>query len=186
MKLSHQGSKKSSQKHSPRGPDFIEILGEKIRSQLLEELGQNDLNPHSLHQEVSMNAGKNDSPSDSRSNPPGAQPYVKTTESSLLGQMNSQQFRLNFTATKYQEMKKPTPPRPAHQFNEAQKAALHYFKRHGFELAANFSMKDLKGAFRKIALKIHPDQGGESIEFQTLLLQREALELLFTPQQEPK
>lgn len=187
MKQDQQRSPHSSERDSQRepvpNPNFIDILSEKIRAELLKELELSEEKTPNQSAKTAMDTPANKSAggdSFTKEN------FLKTTESSLLGQIQSQQFRPKFNSTKYQEMRKVPPPRPAHQLNKAQAVALQYFKSHGFELAANFSIKDLKGAFRKIALKIHPDQGGESIEFQTLLFQRKALEELFTPLPEAK
>jgi hypothetical protein len=55
---------------------------------------------------------------------------------------------------------RPTPrPRPAHALSETQVAALHFFRNSGqSELQSNYSMAELKTAFRHLALRFHPDR----------------------------
>ena len=60
------------------------------------------------------------------------------------------------------------PPKPAHKLTAEQSKAFQQFAAWGLGLADNFSSKDLKTAFRKRALKAHPDQGGNTLEFYQL------------------
>jgi hypothetical protein len=70
--------------------------------------------------------------------------------------------------------------RPKHQFSGEQAAAYGFFKASGGELDENFTKKDLLRAFRRLALQLHPDQGGSAQQFQTLVRSRATLQGLFT------
>jgi|GEM_PF-5918122 len=55
---------------------------------------------------------------------------------------------------------RPTPrPRPAHPLSEAQTQALRFFQESGnSELQNNYTLSELKTAFRHLALRFHPDR----------------------------
>jgi hypothetical protein len=73
----------------------------------------------------------------------------------------------------------PPPPRPAHILSEAQQKSFAYFESASFALPKNFSIDDLKFAFRKLALKFHPDSGGHAAQFIELKRHFETLKKIF-------
>lgn len=75
----------------------------------------------------------------------------------------------------------PAPkPRPKHQFDERQAAAFLYFKAQTNELLEGFFEEELTRAFRKLALKYHPDHGGQAQDFISLRKNYKSLKSLFT------
>jgi hypothetical protein len=80
---------------------------------------------------------------------------------------------------------KPTPspkpkPRPKHLFDERQASAFLYFKAQTNELLEGFFEEELTQAFRKLALKYHPDHGGQAQDFIDLRKHYKSLKSLFT------
>jgi hypothetical protein len=51
----------------------------------------------------------------------------------------------------------PKPPPPPHDLTEEQRLAASFFAVHGAELSPAFTQKELKNAFRRTALRLHPD-----------------------------
>jgi hypothetical protein len=76
----------------------------------------------------------------------------------------------------YQAFKPKPKPRPNHNFNGEQAIAFGFFNNQGAGLEANFSRKDLSKAFRNLALKLHPDQGGSPLAFRQLMTARACLQ----------
>jgi hypothetical protein len=97
----------------------------------------------------------------------------------LVGQMDAHHFQNPHQGQAYHRLRPAPRPRPDHQLSTEQSKALMFFAKHGQDLAANFSSADLKRSFRALALKLHPDQGGSSLLFQTLVQAREQLQALF-------
>ena len=72
---------------------------------------------------------------------------------------------------------RPVTTRSPHVLNEAQSAAYACLLRFS-HLADNFSLVELKAAFRAAALKSHPDRGGNSETFQAVKKSYHILEAL--------
>ena len=65
-----------------------------------------------------------------------------------------------------QDIKAKKPVRPNWTLSESQTKALMQFELWGHKLEANFEVSALKQAFRKLALKLHPDQSkGDAGQF---------------------
>lgn len=70
---------------------------------------------------------------------------------------------------------RPKVQRKVHTLSQAQLKAVALFLRLGQDIGQAFNLKELKAAFRTLALKTHPDQGGENQIFIEL---KEAFKLL--------
>ncbi len=100
----------------------------------------------------------------------------------LVGHVHTRHFEAPQKGQAYHRFKASPRPRPDHVFSEAQDQAFTFFTSRKANLNRNFSAADLKKAFRHLALKLHPDQGGTSVDFQQLLKARLVLqEMLETP-----
>lgn len=75
----------------------------------------------------------------------------------------------------------PPPPRKAHVLTESQKSAVEWFRTQGETLVEGFNSKELKTAFRRLALKMHPDSGGNvsPADFLTLMKHHQVLGSVF-------
>ncbi len=97
----------------------------------------------------------------------------------LVGEMPSYRFQSPQKATAYHLNRRPV-ARPSHVLNDAQKEAWAFFQAHLLTpLSPAFTRADLKRAFRALALRLHPDQGGTATQIQSLLKARQQLELVF-------
>lgn len=72
-----------------------------------------------------------------------------------------------------------TKPRPAHRFDATQTESFLFLKTRVPELENNFSPRELKSAYRRAALILHPDQGGTNETFRDLHRHFENLRRLF-------
>lgn len=66
----------------------------------------------------------------------------------------------------YGVVAKPLPP---HDLSPEQKLAAHIFQTYQTPLSPRFTRKELKTAWRKLAKKTHPDQGGSESSFRAAL-----------------
>lgn len=130
-----------------RNETFIEILTEK----LTEELTRN------IRKDLQKNLFSERKTAISESH--------FATEHQLLGQIDAQIFQRNFSQSRYQIFQKKPQPRPAHALSPEQRQAWNVFFEKGIPLADNFSLAELKTAFRKLAIRHHPDQGGTTETF---------------------
>lgn len=97
----------------------------------------------------------------------------------LIGHLQPQHFQMQSKGQIYHRNRPAPKPRPAHTLTAEQSQSLHFFQCHNSDLADNFTKADLKSAFRKLALKLHPDQGGRSDQFLSLKLAFENLSTVF-------
>lgn len=70
-------------------------------------------------------------------------------------------------------------PRPAHRFDATQTESFLFLKTQVPEMENNFSPRELKSAYRRAALVLHPDQGGTNEKFRDLHRHFENLRRLF-------
>ncbi|KYG62481.1 hypothetical protein AZI86_16750 [Bdellovibrio bacteriovorus] len=63
---------------------------------------------------------------------------------------------------------RPQRPRPAHAFSESQKQSFEFLKSYIHDLSEGFTGAELKTAFRKAAIRLHPDHGGSTQTFMDL------------------
>jgi hypothetical protein len=106
----------------------------------------------------------------------------------LMGKISKTQIKKTFQSSPYKTYyKAPPPPRPeklqtqnVRILNPKQREALKVFLNNGFTLGEEFTVQELKQAFRKTALKVHPDMnGGSSAPFIELKNAFESLSLIF-------
>lgn len=86
--------------------------------------------------------------------------------------------RRNFDSAPKAEVKVRTPG-PVHQLSDSQKSSFQFFVQSKFALEADFSADELKTSFRKLALKFHPDRGGEQKTFIVLKSHYDSLRIIF-------
>lgn len=70
-------------------------------------------------------------------------------------------------------------PRPAHRFDATQTQSFDFLKSYVSELENCFSPRELKTAYRKAAMILHPDQGGTNEKFRDLHRHFENLRRIF-------
>jgi len=96
----------------------------------------------------------------------------------LLGTLGTTYFRPQTTKI-YPVQPKPS-PRP-HALSQAQEGAYAFFNLYGAELPGAFTQKELKRAFRALALKLHPDMNKGTVgPFIELKKNYETLKLHFS------
>lgn len=105
----------------------------------------------------------------------------------LLGKIEIRRFR------KPAPMPRKAAPRPRprvagtpHLLTERQKSAVQWFADRGERLEADFTAPELKKAFRRLALRVHPDvAGGSAAEFMELQRASAELRSIFSKAQTP-
>lgn len=142
---------------------FAEILENKIRHQLKDELEKQWSNKTSNEEQ------KNDN---------NCKIKLSTTEqldwSLMLGlKKQSQPIMQNPKKPAYKVPVKK--PKPAHTLSETQQKSYQFFINSQCELPTGFTEKELRQAFRTLALKLHPDHGGTAFAFRELLEHRDIL-----------
>lgn len=102
----------------------------------------------------------------------------------LVGKITPQRFMASQQAARVYHQLRPHPkPRPAHVLSSEQTQAFQFFLFYGSDLHDNFTSKELKSAFRKLALKLHPDQGGQAEAFLSLKKAFERLQMVWSQNQ---
>ena len=97
---------------------------------------------------------------------------------SLLTALNPVNFYVPAGTKAYPHKVVKPKPRPAHSFNAQQAHAFQFLLKQGGNLLENFNKIELETAFRALALKLHPDQGGSAEKFRLLLECRQTLKTL--------
>jgi hypothetical protein len=97
---------------------------------------------------------------------------------SLLTSLNPVHFYVPAGTKKYPHKTVKSKPRPAHRFNPQQAHGFQFMLQCGAQLQDNFNKRELEAAFRALALKLHPDQGGSTEKFLQLLEARKSLQSL--------
>lgn len=93
------------------------------------------------------------------------------TDPSHLAYLMSQIGKFEFETRRGQYPRppiRPQRPRPAHTFSESQKQSFEFLKSYIHDLSEGFTASELKTAFRKAAIQLHPDQGGSTEIFMDL------------------
>jgi hypothetical protein len=106
----------------------------------------------------------------------------------LMGTLNKTAFTAPITKVYPAPPKAPKPPPKPHALTVSQQAAYEFFLKYstefaletGVELGPAFTQKELKNAFRRLALRLHPDMNkGACGPFISLKTHYEELEQLF-------
>jgi hypothetical protein len=77
-------------------------------------------------------------------------------------------------------------PRAPHKFDATQTQSFEFLKTYVSELDFGFSPRELKSAYRKAAMILHPDQGGTNEKFRDLHRHFENLRRIFHAKTESK
>ncbi|MNL71557.1 DnaJ domain protein [compost metagenome] len=72
------------------------------------------------------------------------------------------------------------PQRKAHTLNAAQTQAFNFFSIYNHDFSPGFTNAELRKAFRKSALALHPDHGGNAQQFMELKEHYATLQGVFT------
>ncbi len=149
---------------------FAQELENKIRKELQAQLAQE------LH---ASNEGKGPVSAGSSSSSAHSGDTPSELWSFLVGNLDPVRFQASTKGQAYHAQKKPGTVKPPHLLNALQTWAADFFAQRGVVLSPRFSAKELQSAFRKLALRMHPDQGGSPVDFQNLMSARSELAQLF-------
>lgn len=96
----------------------------------------------------------------------------------LIGKMGKFEFQVSRVSTRNPYPKAKPAVRPNHMFNHSQWESFLFLTKWAGSVAENFNTHELKQAFRRAALRLHPDQGGDPHLFLCLRSHFENLEVL--------
>lgn len=100
----------------------------------------------------------------------------------LIGKIGGKRTQFDFQAPPKASAKAyprtPPKPRPNHSLSPSQRDSYLFLLKWAGDIAENFSLNELKQAFRRAALKLHPDQGGSAQDFMSLRHHIQNLEVL--------
>lgn len=168
-----------------REKSFIEILSDRIKKDLKKELfpSENDVFPS---ENLSQNTKKGTFSYEKTPNP-----AVNGLDSLWISPLSQQKihFFQGAKMAQQQTLRRAYPssptlktrtPRRSHQLSEEQNRAWNYFLKWKTGLSLDFTEKELKSVFRKLAHKLHPDRpGGSSLHYQELKKNYETLTQVF-------
>jgi hypothetical protein len=83
----------------------------------------------------------------------------------LLGKVDRLVMDGSFKTSPYSKIIRPKASRPPHPLTQSQSLAYQVFAKFKVQLSPTFSSKELKEGFRLLALKTHPDRGGDVRDF---------------------
>ena len=83
----------------------------------------------------------------------------------LMGQTEKTATTISYMNSPYTKFKKPPKPRPKHVMSPSQQQAFLFLSKYSNSLAENFSVSELKKAYRQALLLVHPDKGGQAQTF---------------------
>lgn len=93
----------------------------------------------------------------------------------LLGKIGKTEFQ---TARGHYPAPKVRPQRKPHNFTSAQSQAYEFIKSWIHDLSEGFTAAELKRAFRRAAIILHPDHGGNTQQFLELKAHYETLKTI--------
>lgn len=111
---------------------------------------------------------------------PSEKSFVTGLDPAHLAYLMGQTERLS-TVSPRGKYAPPTvkPQRKAHVLSDLQREALEFLKKFMGALDETFTSSELKKAFRKAALSLHPDQGGSSEAYSDLRRHYQVLNSIF-------
>lgn len=157
-----------------REKTFLEILTERIEQRLKTDISASE-NLHFPSENKSQNA-KNGTFSSEKQVSSTPHPVENLWKSGVFPRKtvfftSGQAQKKDLINKVYPTMSRPRPTekRVSHALTEEQNQAWNYFFRWKSGLALDFTEKELKSVFRKLAQRLHPDRtGGSSTHYQEL------------------